>query len=158
MSRYQKKVILFPAGASGHFLSSFLTTGKVFVQSQYRIDLGQKLSSATFVASDLDKIKHTILTDSKQTILTHYDQVSNLREFQDQYWIRKIYPKTNMFGWLKNVFYKKQQIEKIDVSQAQLLTQFDFMFENITHFYFLLKADCDRPEDLIIESSTDFTD
>ena len=151
MNRYRKKVILFPAGASGHFLASFLTTGQVFVQSQYRMDLGQTISSSIFVPSNLDKIKHTILEDSRQTILTHYNQVSDLRELQDQCWIRKIYPKTNVFGWLKNVFYKKQQIESINVSQAEMLCQFDFMFENMKDSYFALKEDCDFPEDLTID-------
>ena len=70
MTRYHKKVILFPAGASGHFLCSFLTTGKVLVESQYRIDFGQIISGAIFVSNDLEKIKHTILNDSRKTILT----------------------------------------------------------------------------------------
>ena len=151
MPKYQKKIILFPAGASGNFLAAFLTTGKNLVNAQYRIDLGQTVSSAIFVDSDLDQIKDTVINDYHQTILSHYRNVSDLREFQSQYWLRKIYPCTNLFGWLKNVFYKKQQIEKVDVSRAEMLVQFDFMFENMKHFYFWLKEDTDCPENLTID-------
>jgi len=151
MSKYQKKIILFPAGASGNFLAAFLTAGNTLINPQYRIDLGQTVSSSIFVDPDLDQIKDAVINDNHQTILSHYRNVSDLREFQSRHWLRKIYPCTNLFGWLKNVFYKKQQIEKVDVSQAAMLTQFDFMFENMKHFYFWLKEDTDCPEDLTID-------
>jgi len=151
MTKYQKKIILFPAGASGHFLSAFLTTGNNYVTAQHRIDLGQTLSNSTFVPSDLEKIKHTIVNDNCQTILTHYDKISNLREFENQHWLRKIYPHTNTFGWLKNVFYKKQTIESVKFTQSDMLVQFDAMFENMKDFYFILSADTDCPSELTID-------
>jgi hypothetical protein len=151
MKKYQKKIILFPAGASGHFLASFLTTGAVFVRPQYRVDLGQLVSSAIFIPSDLEKIKNSIINDPHETILSHYNNVSDLCEFKNQHWIRKIYPHTNMFGWLKNVFYKKQQIERVNFSQADMMVQFDAMFENMKDFYFKIKADADCPEHLTLD-------
>lgn len=150
MKKYQKKIILFPAGASGNFLSAFLTTGSVHVKPQFRVDLGQTVSSAIFVPPNLEQIKHTIDNDQHQTILSHYSAVSNLREYSDRHWVRKIYPHSNVFGWLKNVFYKKQQIERVDYTQADILTRFDSLFENIKDFYFTLKADTDYPDDLTI--------
>ena len=151
MKKYQKKIILFPAGASGHFLSGFLTTGSVHVKPQFRIDLGQTVASAVFAPTDLNQIKNIISTDNHQTILSHYTAVSNLREYSDRHWLRKIYPHTNVFGWLKNIFYKKQAIEKIDYSRAELLTRFDSLFENMRDFYSVLKMDTDCPDDLTID-------
>lgn len=151
MSKNQKKIILFPAGSSGNFLAAFLTTGATFVNPQYRIDLGQTISSSIFVDPELDQIKDAVVNDNHQTILSHYSKVSDLREFQSQHWLRKIYPCTNLFGWLKNVFYKKQQIENVNVSRAAMLTQFDFMFENMKDFYFWIKKDTDCPKDLTID-------
>ena len=69
MKKYKKKIILFPAGASGNFLAAFLTTGAVFVIPQYRLDLGQLISNSIFVPSDLAKIKNTIINDTHQTII-----------------------------------------------------------------------------------------
>ena len=150
LKKYDKKIILFPAGASGHFLGEFLTIGKTFVLPQQRIDLGQSLSSAIFV-SDLEHIKDVVINTSHQVILSHYSNISDLEEFKDQYWLRKVYPKTNLFGWTKNVFYKKQQIEKVNYSQATMLQQFDSMFLNLEDFYFQIKQDTDCPADLTID-------
>jgi hypothetical protein len=151
MKKYQKKIILFPAGASGNFLSAFLTTGSIHVEPQFRIDLGQTVASAVSIPPELEQIKHTIANDHRQTILSHYSAVSNLREYSDRHWVRKIYPHTNVFGWLKNVFYKKQQIEQVDYTQADMLTRFDSLFENIKDFYFIIKSDTDHPDDLTID-------
>jgi len=151
MKIYQKKIILFPAGASGNFLASFLTTGNSYTKAQYRVDLGQFNSSAIFAPSNLEKIKNIIVNDEHQTILSHYNNISDLREFENQHWLRKIYPHTNTFGWLKNVFYKKQNIEFVEFTQADMLVQFDAMFENMKDFYFVLKQDTDCPEDLTID-------
>ena len=147
---YDKKVILFPAGASGHFLASFLTVGENFVAPQYRIDLGQHLSSAIFVDT-LDQIKYQIEVGQYQAVLSHYSAVSDLLEFKDKHWLRKIYPHTNLFGWTKNVFYKKQQIEKVNYSQTTMLHQFDAMFENLRDFYVNIKQDTDCPPELTID-------
>jgi hypothetical protein len=151
MKTYQKKIILFPAGASGNFLSAFLTTGSIYVKPQFRIDLGQTVPSAVAIPPDLEQIKYAIENDYRQTILSHYSVVSNLREYSDRHWVRKIYPHTNVFGWLKNVFYKKQQIDFVDYTQVDMLTQFDSLFENIKDFYFMIKADTDHPADLTID-------
>lgn len=150
MKTYQKKIILFPAGASGNFLSAFLTTS-VHVEPQFRIDLVKTVPGAISIPPNLEQIKHAIATDRHQTILSHYSAVSELREYSDRHWVRKIYPRTNVFGWLKNVFYKKQQIEQVDYTQADMLTRFDSLFENIKDFYFMLKSDTDRPTDLTID-------
>ena len=151
MNSYQKKIILFPAGASGHFLAAFLTVGKLFVKPQYRIDVGQTVTSAIFVPSDLKKIKNEITNGAHQTVLSHYNDVSHLSDFKNQHWIRKIYPHTNTFGWLKNVFYKKQQVEFVDFTQAEMLVQLDAMIENMKEFYFMLKNETDCPADLTVD-------
>lgn len=145
-----RKIILFSAGASGHFLGEFLTTGNTFVLPKERIDLGQTLSSAIF-AEDLDGIKDTFLNTQYQVILSHYGEISKLAEFKDQVWLKKIYPQTNLFGWAKNVFYKKQQIEKVNYSRTNTLHQFDSMFSNLQEFYFQIKQDQDLPPDQIID-------
>ena len=150
LNKYDKKIILFPPGASGNFLSEFLTVGESFVIPQNRIDLGQRLSSAIF-ATDLDDIKFMVNDDNHQVVLSHYSNVSDLLEFQDQHWLRKIYPCTNLFGWATNVFYKKQQIEKVLYSQATMLKQFDAMFENLRDFYFKIKEDSDCPPELTLD-------
>ena len=150
LSKYDKKIILFPAGASGHFLAEFLTIGDTFVIPQNRLDLGQRLSSAIF-APGLSNIKSAIVNDNRQVILSHYSGISDLLEFQDQHWLKKIRPQTNLFGWTKNVFYKKQQIEKVFYSQATMLQQFDMMFENLKDFYFQIKEDLDCPPELMLD-------
>lgn len=148
--KYNKKIILFPAGSSGQFLAEFLTIGKTFVLPQYRIDLGQTLSSAIY-ATHLDDIKQQVTNGHHQVVLSHYSNVSNLLEFKNQHWLRKIYPHTNLFGWIKNVFYKKQLIENVDYSQASALHQFDVMFENLKDFYVQIKQDTDYPLELTID-------
>jgi hypothetical protein len=151
MKTYQKKIILFPAGASGNFLASFLTTGDIYTKAQYRIDLGQFHPSAIFAPPNLEKLKNIIVTDNNQTVLSHYNNISDIREFENQHWLRKIYPHTNIFGWLKNVFYKKQNIEFVKFTQADRVVQFDAIFENMKDFYFKLKEDTDCPADLTID-------
>lgn len=150
LKKYNKKIILFPAGGSGQFLGEFLTVGKTFVLPQHRIDLGQTLSSAVLV-SQLSDIKKQITIGQYQVVLSHYSSISDLLEFKDQYWLRKIYPHTNLFGWAKNVFYKKQQIENVNYSQASILHQFDSMFENLKDFYVQIKQDTDCPPELTID-------
>jgi hypothetical protein len=122
---YNKKVILFPAGASGNFLASLLTTGTIFVLPNSRIDLGQTISSAVFVTGEhspdskfndltsdicLKNIKDAIMYDQRQVILSHYQQVTKLREFESTNWIKKIVPGTNIFGWIKILCIKNNML------------------------------------------------
>jgi hypothetical protein len=52
---------------------------------------------------------------------------------------------------LKNIFYKKQQVEIIDWSQANYHRQFDGYFENIKNWYFEITQDVDLPQNHLID-------
>lgn len=155
MTVIKKKVILFPAGASGNFLAAFLSPDDRS-KAQYRIDLGQSVFGATFLecydneeglTKLIDEIKH----GKNLTILSHYSRVSDLRQYSDEAWIRKIFPKNNVFGWIKNVFFKKQHLEMVDWSRANFTRQLDGMLCNINDWYQWLKQDTDTPDDLVID-------
>lgn len=166
LSNYNKKVILFPAGASGNFLAALLTTGNISVLPNARIDLGQKVSSAVFVSGDhssdnrfndfesdicLKNIKDAIVHDQRQVILSHYQQVSKLREFQPAHWIKKIVPGTNIFGWVKNVVYKKQYVESIDVTNTNFQYRVDINLIDLKTWYDINQQDKDMPTDMTID-------
>jgi len=164
--KYNKKVILFAAGASGNFLASLLTTGNTLVLPNSRIDLGQKLSSAVFVTGDhsqdfkfndfdsdicLKNIKDAIMHDQRQVVLSHYQQVSELREFESTNWIKKIVPGKNIFGWIKNIVYKKQYVEMIDLTNTRFRYQVDGNLMNLKTWYNLNLLDDDTPADMTID-------
>jgi hypothetical protein len=150
-SNYRKKIILFPAGASGHFLATFLSLDATKMLPNARIDLGQTLPLSIFIDNDLNKIKHAIEHDTNQTILSHFLNISQLSEFQNTHWIRKIHPHTNFFGFCKNVYYKKQQTEFVDWEQAGFIQRFDAMFENLYRCYFDTRNDPDCPSEVTID-------
>ena len=168
MSRiYNKKVILFPAGTSGNFLSAFLSHDEINnMLPNFRFDLGQKLPSALFVTSEqapngsfenfdsaccLENIKNYIVEGGHQTILSHYLKISDLREFENTVWIRKIVPVTNLFGWIKNIVYKKKYVEQIDLRQQHFSQQVDGCFMDLMTWTKINQDDQDRPDDLIID-------
>jgi len=163
---YNKKVILFPAGASGNFLASLLTTGTISVLPNSRIDLGQTISSAVLVTGEhspdskfndfesdicLKNIKDAVMYDQRQVILSHYQQVTKLREFESTNWIKKIVPGTNIFGWIKNIVYKKQYVEMIDLTKAGFQYQVDGNLMNLRTWYDLNLQDNDTPADMTID-------
>lgn len=163
--KYNKKVILFRTGSGGNFLASLLTTGTIFVLPNSRIDLGQTVSSAVFItgeqssdakfndyASDvcLQNIKNAIMHDQRQVILSHYQQISELKEFKSTNWIKKVVPGTNIFGWIKNVVYKKQYVELIDFSGANFRYQVDGNLMNLKTWYNINQQDKDIPPDMTI--------
>jgi len=161
----QKRIILFPAGSGGHFLSQFLLPDETPILPTFRIDINQTMSSAyKFVSGTtgnrmqdfssqicLDEIVKVIKSNSHVGVLSHYLKISNLREYTNIAWIRKIHPKTNIFGWIKNVNFKKRQMEFVDYSSTEFKFQFDSAFAMIIDWYDLLKADDDLPEDLLID-------
>ena len=163
---YNKKVILFYPGASGNFLASFLVVDSIRLPA-FRVDHRQELEPGVVVASgggsvidkrlqDFDSlsalasIKNFIEHGNKQVILSHYQGVSSLRNYTNC-WIKKIYPETNILGWIKNVHFKKQEIEIIDYSQAGLSTRVDQCLFFIQGWYEIFKADTDRPKDMTID-------
>jgi len=163
---YNKKVILFQAGSSGNFLAAFLTVGNIFVLPNNRIDLGQKVSSAIFVSGEsshdkrfidfdsdicLANIKTAIVNSPQQVILSHYQKISKLREFESTNWIKKVAPTNNIFGWIKNIMYKKQYVEKIDFRQTAMTQQVDACFVNLQNWYEINRVDIDCPSDMIID-------
>jgi hypothetical protein len=145
-----KKVILFWPGASGHFLAEFMSSNNTTVDPTFRMDIGSMRKAGVF-ASDLLTIQDLIVNDTRETILSHYMNISDLSEFYNDNWIKKIYPGTNLIGLIKNIFYKKQQVEVIDWSQANYQTQFDGYFENIKNWYFEITQDVDLPQNHLID-------
>lgn len=161
-----KKVILFPVGASGNFLTALVTTGKINVLPNHRIDLGQTISSAIMIHGDespdkrfvdvtsdrcLANIKDAIVNDPHQVIMSHYLGVSQLREFADTCWIRKISPITNKFGWIKNVYSKKQTVEQTDYTNTSFRYQVDIGVLEIAQLYEMQATDTDLPSDMTID-------
>jgi hypothetical protein len=145
-----KKIILFWPGASGHFLADFMSSDNHTVDPGFRMDIGTMRRAGVF-ADDLMSIKDLIATDHRETILSHYINVSALEEFYHDHWIKKIYPGTNLIGLIKNIFYKKQQVENIDWSHANYHRQFDGYFENIKNWYFEIAADTDLPQNHLVD-------
>jgi hypothetical protein len=163
-NKLQKRIILFSAGAGGHFLSQFLIPEKPTALPTFRIDINQRMSKAyKFVSAStgtrlqdfasqlcLDAIIDVIKSNSHTGVLSHYLKISNLREYTDIAWIRKIHPTTNIFGWIKNINFKKRQMEFVDYSSTEFKFQFDSAFAMLIDWYDLLKADDDLPPDLLI--------
>ena len=161
-SGYDKKVILFQVGASGHFLAEFLNTGDITVLPNQRIDRRQRLSSV-FVdetSADhqfrggcsvdcIDAIKKAIAIGDRQIILSHCDAVSEFKQFTNQVWIKKILPNTNFFGWIKNAVYKTHNVDR--VMKQNMTQQIDFCFTNLKHWYEINRADQDRPSGMTID-------
>ena len=145
-----KKVILFWPGSSGHFLAEFMASENTTLDPQFRLDLGAKRLSAVF-AETLPMIKTAIATDTRETVLSHHIKISDLSDFYETNWIKKIYPKTNLIGLLKNIFYKKQQVENVDWTYANHLIQFDGYFENLKTWYERVTQDTDLPDEHIVD-------
>jgi hypothetical protein len=77
--------------------------------------------------------------------------VSELRDVDKLVWVRKIHPKTNLFGLIKNAHFKKQSLEFTDYSAADFNTKVDHAFIMIDDNYQTIKQDCDCPDDLTID-------
>lgn len=165
-NNYSKKVILFQAGSSGNFLAALLTNGNIFVLPNTRIDLGQRISSAVFISGEqssdkrfndfdsdacLKNIKTAIMHDQRQVILSHYQQVSELREFESTNWIKKIVPGTNIFGWIKNIVHKKQYVELVDLRSTNFRYQVDGNLMNLKTWYDLNQQDKDVPTNMTVD-------
>lgn len=163
---YNKKVILFYPGASGNFLASFLVVDSIRLPG-FRVDHRQDIEPGVAVASGgsstvdkrlqdfdspaaLSSIKHMIESGTKQVILSHYQGVSNLKQYTDC-WIKKVYPVTNMIGWIKNIHFKKQEMELVDYTQASLSTRVDQCIFFIQGWYNIVKNDIDLPMDFVID-------
>lgn len=121
MSKKEKFVIQFPAGAGGNFLSIFLDkTQTHFPKDPYRIDPfgeSEKLSNQRFFPfqsyigdEDIDK-RSWAETKKRYTSIHKMDIV-----YPEERCIR-ILPKTNCWGYLKARFMKKEVLEK-DVSSS----------------------------------------
>ena len=162
---YKHKVILFHAGAGGNFLANFLVVDKNLLNPQFRIDWQQSNNNIIFVGNSagvdrrivffdktaLDKIYNILEHNSPQILLSHYIEVSQLRNVKEDVWVRKIYPKTNIFGLIKNINFKKQILEFTDYSGADFRTQVDQAFIIIDDNYQMIQQDQDCPDDLTID-------
>ena len=166
---YSKKVIMFPAGASGNFLATFLlVNSNLLPQPTFRVDWNQPISSSVVMASGttnqvdyrlagidknavLQNIRTLIEEDDRQIILSHYLGISNIIDYADQCWIRKIYPTTNVFGWIKNIEFKKQQLEYVDYSQTSMSSRIDQALMIISKWYEIYKTDTDLPNGFLID-------
>lgn len=162
---YKHQVILFHAGAGGNFLANFLVVDKNLLNPQFRIDWRQSNNNIFFVGNSsnvdrrivfsdktvLDKIYNILEHNSPQILLSHYIEVSQLRNVKEDVWVRKIYPKTNIFGLIKNINFKKQILEFTDYSGADFRTQTDQAFTIIDDNYQIIQQDQDCPDDLTID-------
>jgi len=164
---YKQQIILFHVGASGHFLANFLIVDKKLLEPQFRIDWKQTNSNIVFVGYNssavdrrlqqfknnkvLEDIRKCVQQQTHQVMLSHYLEVSQLRDIGEHVWVRKIYPKTNLFGLIKNAHFKKQNLEFIDYSQTDFITQLDQAFIIIDDTYQTILQDQDCPDDLTID-------
>lgn len=162
---YKHQIILFHAGASGNFLANFLIIDKILLNPQFRIDRHQHNNNIMFVGNTsnvdsrivffdntvLDSIRKHITQETHQILLSHYLAVSQLRNIREDVWVRKIYPKTNIFGLIKNIHFKKQTLESIDYSTVDFKNKIDQSFMAIDDHYQLIQQDQDCPDDLTID-------
>lgn len=166
---YRRKVILFPAGASGNFLANFLLVDHQYLpRAQFRIDYLQPGHKAIMVGSGGQSVVDSRQNDFKsprtlmnimqlidqaacQIVISHYAAVSDLRQYQHQVWLRKIYPFTNVIGWIKNLHFKKQQLESVDYSQMSLSERVDQCQLFLQGWYNIRQQDQDIPEDLVLD-------
>ena len=162
---YKHQVILFHAGASGNFLANFLIVDKTLLKPQFRIDWQQTNTNVIFAGNSssvdrrtvffddsvLQKICNLVEQGNHQVVLSHYLAVSKLRDIKKHVWVRKIYPKTNIFGLIKNIHYKKQTLEFTDYSGTDFRNRVDQAFMVINDNYQTIQQDQDCPDDLTID-------
>jgi len=162
---YKHQVILFHPGSGGNFLANFLIVDKNLLRPQFRIDWSQTNSNIVFVGniSAVDRrtvfFDHTLLDSiceilkqgTHQIILSHYLAVDQLRNVGQDIWVKKIYPKTNIFGLIKNIHFKKESLEFIDYSAADFKTRVDQAFIIIDNNYQKISQDTECPDDLTID-------
>lgn len=166
---YSKKVILYAAGTSGNFLGNFLVVNSVNLPSpRFRVDWKQPSSSSLVMAfgsessidyrlvdydtpETLNNIKNLINNDNRQVIISHYSKVSALEEFLDYCWIKKIYPKSNVFGWIKNAYYKKTTLEFVDYTRGPWSYKVDQAIMHLNTWYSKHKLDTDLPDHMLID-------
>lgn len=151
LQAYSKRVILFPAGASGHFLATFLAANPQEMSPTFRIDFGQHSATAVKFCNTYDDIVTELETGNHLTILSHCLEVSKLKTHPSHPKLYKIYPKTNVFGWIKNVHYKKQLVEYVDYSAADFVMRVDMHIMNIHDFYTQINLDNDIPDELTVD-------
>ena len=99
----------------------------------------------------LDSICEILKQGTHQIILSHYLAVDQLRNVGQDIWVKKIYPKTNIFGLIKNIHFKKESLEFIDYSAADFKTRVDQAFIIIDNNYQKISQDTECPDDLTID-------
>ena len=99
----------------------------------------------------LQDIRQAVEQKTHQVILSHYLEVSQLRDIGQDVWVRKIHPTTNLFGLIKNVHFKKQSLEFTDYSGTDFRTKVDQSFIMINDNYHTIQQDQDCPDDLTID-------
>lgn len=162
LKEYNKKIILFPAGTSGNFLASFLTTTDVQLSPNFRIDWNQANKAIDFIgprkfdryneSAYLESVNQWVQQEKGHTMISHYLGISNLLKYNDICWIRKIVSGKHILSHCKNVFYKKQELEFVSY-QTTMPVLVDGMMMNIGDFYNQHKLDYDRPDGYLIEFS-----
>jgi len=167
---FKRQLISFYPGGSGHFLAQFLShdwtkhrsdSGATFrLDSHVISELQSQSSQIYFVGggrftdhyntADRDKVFEVLDHSNNQTIITHYLNISDFRKYTDDVWVRKIFPKTNIFGMIKNNQIKKHDLELIDYTSTNLSTRVDNIFSIMHELYNDIHKDKDLPDDLII--------
>ena len=162
------KLISFPAGGSGHFLADFLTINSNLRDPSFRIDNSTtKNPTQAFLSSGIseqnrnlvefdesEKLKtnlQTIIDANVSTVLTHFSKLSFLSDsLPEGTWVKKIYPLTNIFGLIKNTYFKKSEAEKTSYQFVdELAFKIDMAFTKINESYAILKTDTEISENII---------
>ena len=120
-------IISFYAGGSGNFIADFLLQTHSTRVTHFRIDSENSVANPCQIFLDAGrsqqdsrfvdftnheliakKLEEILLVNPEQ-IITHYTNVSKLKEIAPQCDIIKIYPTTNIFGLIKNTIVKKRE-------------------------------------------------
>lgn len=163
---FKKQLILFYPGGSGQFLSQFLSHDWDKSEAKLRLDTGiinelQAQDRQVYMIAgksydrwneeDRNKICEMLENGNNQIILSHHLNISDFRKYSNEVWTRKIFPKTNVFGMIKNNQLKKYDLELTNYTTTNLGTRVDNIFLIMHELYKDLRGDKDTPDDLTID-------
>lgn len=162
-------VVSFPPGGSGNFLVDFLDKRTTKLRSEFRADskavenpgrvmLASNYSAQNHIQADFTDRKgiteniSRILENPPSFILTHFCDLKFLKDNIPNAQFIKIYPQSNLFGLIKNVFFKKRETEVVSYTFIDNLAEkIDQAFITINDSYHQLIADADTTNSDIID-------
>lgn len=150
---------MFDCGLGGNFLANFMST-KSELEPSFRVDWQQINPAIDMIgprrlqefddAEWLKVIDAWVRKKDRHTMLTHYVKISNLLQYSDQCWIRKIVADNYMLSHAKNAYFKIKQLEQVNY-ETTLSVWVDEMLMYLSEFYRISLNDKDRPADYVIE-------